>query len=183
MRVLARLGVRRVILTNAAGGLGSGLRTGDLMLIRDHLNLMLRGPLSGGNDGEDGDCGNGAGVRAEDFPPGFYDAELCRILARGALETGVELKEGVYAAVSGPCYETRAEVEMLRRMGADAVGMSTVPETLAAVEAGLRVAAISLITNSHWHHGGPASHEEVLEAAACSGQKLRDLLQWAIAKP
>lgn len=168
MGALGRLGVKRVILTNAAGGLGPGLRAGDLMLIRDHLNIMFRDPCRG--------------MGRDDAPAegSFYDRELCERLARGAEEEGIELKEGVYGAVCGPNYETRAEVEMLRRMGADAVGMSTVPEVLAAARAGLRVAAVSLITNSHWGAEQPASHEEVLEAAARSGRRLKALLRRVI---
>lgn len=182
MRVLARLGVRRVILTNAAGGLGPGLRTGDLMLIRDHLNLMLRNPLAGAARPA-GNPQDNPEHYVNPYAAGLYDPALCELLAHGALAAGIDLKEGVYAAVCGPSYETRAEVEMLRRMGGHAVGMSTVPEALAAADAGMRVAAISLITNSHWHRGGPACHEEVLEAAARSGRRLRDLLRWMVERP
>ena len=168
MRILARLGVKNVILTNAAGGLGSLLRPGELMLIRDHLNLMFRRSV-----------GSLAGIFPS-APETIYDVPLCGYLLQCALEAQITLREGVYAAVSGPCYETRAEAALLGRLGAAAAGMSTVPEALAARAAGMRVAAISLITNSHWHRSGPASHEEVLQAAARSGQALLTVLGRAL---
>lgn len=183
MRVLARLGVRQVVLTNAAGGLGPRLHPGDLMLIQDHLNLMFR-PECGideksaaSNLKSDMNMPQSAHARA----PQRYDSALSERLRRCALAEGIPLREGVYAGLRGPCYETRAEAALLRRLGADAVGMSTVPEVLAAVGEGLPVAAVSLITNSHWWRGGPASHEEVLAAAAASGRTLaRLLLRWLL---
>jgi purine-nucleoside phosphorylase len=176
VRGLARLGTRRLVLTNAAGGLASRLRVGDLMLIRDHMNLMGRNPLLGAND-------EALGPRFPDMSAP-YDVEMADVLRERAEETGLRLAEGVYAALTGPTYETRAEVGMLRRLGADAVGMSTVPEVLAARHAGLRVSAISLITNSHARPGDETTHDEVLEMGRRSGASLRELLepllaQWA----
>jgi purine-nucleoside phosphorylase len=164
---LARLGVRRVILTNAAGGIADGLRPGDLMGIVDHLNLMGANPLRGA--------------------PAFadltrvYDRDLLRRAEAVARRLGFRLKRGVYAAMGGPSYETPAEVRMLRRLGADAVGMSTVPEAIAASAAGLKVLALSLITNRAAGAGRPVSHAEVLaragEAGARTAALLRGLLQ------
>jgi purine-nucleoside phosphorylase len=143
VRVLARLGVTTLLLTNAAGAVNPKFRPGDLMLIRDHLNLMGAHPLRG----------------AASF------VDLTEVYDRG-LRRRVRLPEGVYAAMPGPSYETPAEIRMLRTLGADAVGMSTVPEAIAAREAGLRVLGISLITNLGAGLGRrPLSHAEVLEAS------------------
>lgn len=172
MRLLGHLGVKNVILTNAAGGLGPLLYPGELMLIRDHLDLMFRSAALFQSAPAFSDNPQSA-LRA---PRSIYDPALCERLRQSALDEAIGLKEGVYAALCGPCYETRAEAALLRRLGAEAVGMSTVPEVLAAQAAGLRVAAVSLITNSHWHRAGPASHDEVLMAAARSGLRLRNLL-------
>ncbi len=175
IRVLARLGVGRVVLTNAAGGLTRRLAPGDLMLATGHINLMFANPLLGPND--------------ERLVPRFpdmsrpYSPALSRLIREAARERGTALKEGVYAAVSGPTYETRAEAAMLARLGADAAGMSTVPEVLAARHAGLEAAAVSLITNSHaGPRHGPTTHEEVLKAARRSGDRLAGLIRTIIAK-
>ncbi|MCL5270817.1 MAG: purine-nucleoside phosphorylase [bacterium] len=166
MRLLARLAVRDIILTNAAGGLSPRLAVGDLMLVAGHLNLMFRRLGFGRPAG-------GAGS-------GYYDPVLAETLRQAALETGVALREGIYAALTGPAYETPAEVDFLRRLGADAVGMSTVPEVVAARESGLRVAAVSVITNSHVCAGSPLTHEEVLAAGERSADQLAGLLRRAI---
>ncbi len=158
LRVLAGLGVTTLVVTNAAGGLNPAFRPGDLMILDDHVNLMARSPLVG-------------------FPlpgePRFpdmsrpYDRELRRSAETVALEQGIRTVRGVYLAVSGPSYETRAEIGMFRRMGADAVGMSTVPEVIAARAAGLRVLGISLITNlAAGLAPAPLAHEEVIAAGA-----------------
>ena len=155
VRILARLGVKTLILTNAAGAVNPKFRPGDLMLIRDHLNLMGVHPLRGA--------------------PSFVD--LTVVYDRG-LRKRVRLHEGVYAAMCGPSYETPAEVRMLRTLGADAVGMSTVPEAIAAREAGLRVLGISLITNLGAGLGKrPLSHAEVLAASLRAKPKLERLLR------
>ena len=158
IRVLAALGAGTLVVSNAAGGLRPGMKAGDLMLIADHLNLMGKNPLTGPTlAGE------------ERFPDmsAPYDAELRREAAALALEQRIRLDEGVYAAVLGPSYETPAEIRMLRTLGADAVGMSTVPEVIAARALGLRVLGISLISNlAAGISPVPLSHAEVMQAGA-----------------
>jgi purine-nucleoside phosphorylase len=162
MRLLARLGVRRVMLTNAAGGLAERLAVGDLMLIVDHFNMTMRDPLRG--------TASAGSARGGDV----YDRAMGDALRRAALEGAIALQEGIYAGLLGPNYETHAEVALLRRLGADAVGMSTVAESLMARSLGMRVAAISLITNTHAAAAAPPSHEEVLEAGRrASGRLIR----------
>jgi purine-nucleoside phosphorylase len=139
VRLLAKLGCRAVVLTNAAGGLDPAGSPGDLMLVTDHLNLMGRNPLSGPNEGT-------LGPRFPDMTQA-YDREICALAREAAREVGVPLREGVYAGLLGPTYETPAEIRMLRALGADAVGMSTVPEVIALRHMGVRAAAISCITN------------------------------------
>ena len=158
IRVLAALGAGTLVVSNAAGGLRPGMKAGDLMLIADHLNLMGKNPLTGPVlTGE------------ERFPDmsAPYDPELRRVAAALALEQRIRLEEGVYAAVLGPSYETPAEIRMLRALGADAVGMSTVPEVIVARALGLRVLGISLISNlAAGISPIPLSHTEVMEAGA-----------------
>ncbi|XXV03140.1 purine-nucleoside phosphorylase [Sorangium sp. So ce1335] len=139
VRVLARLGCRAVLLTNAAGGINDSFAAGDLMLIVDHLNLMGTNPLVGPND-------DALGKR---FPDMTYahDPRLLELARAAAGETGVRLREGVYAGLLGPTYETPAEIRMLRALGADAVGMSTVPEIIALRHMSVPAAAVSCITN------------------------------------
>jgi purine-nucleoside phosphorylase len=172
IRVLAALGVEAVVLTNAAGGLRPGMEPGELMLIADHINLMGANPLVG------------PVVAGEERFPDMsepYDREMRRVVEAVALEQGMPLEEGVYAAVLGPSYETPAEIRMLRAMGADAVGMSTVPEVLAARALGLRVLGISCITNLAAGLGAhPLSHEEVMEAGAAVRDRLAALVRDAL---
>jgi purine-nucleoside phosphorylase len=167
------LGAKALILTNAAGGLRPSLRPGDLMLLRDHINLPgLAGhnPLRGISVGDLGE----RFVSLSDA----YDEALAELALRVAGETGVPLEEGVYAMVAGPSYETPAEARLLRTLGADAVGMSTVPEVVAARQQGLRVLGISTITNVVADRPGPGpSHLEVLEAASQVGARLQSLLR------
>ncbi len=139
VRMLGRLGCEAVVLTNAAGGLDPSFRPGTLMRIADHLNLMGRSPLCGPNPDE-------LGPRFPDMTRA-YDPRLGELAQEAAAEVGVELREGVYAALLGPSYETPAEIAMLRSLGADAVGMSTVPEVIALRHMRVRVCAISCITN------------------------------------
>jgi purine-nucleoside phosphorylase len=136
VRMLARLGCRAVLLTNAAGGIAEGLAPGSLMLIRDHLNLTGRNPLAGA----------GSGTRFVDMTRA-YDPRFVAFAREAAVAVGTTLHEGVYAGVLGPSYETPAEILMLRALGADAVGMSTVLEVIALRQLGVRVGAISCITN------------------------------------
>ncbi len=173
-RVLAELGIEILIVTNAAGGLRATFRPPLLMLIADHLNLMWRNPLLG------------AVVEGEERFPDMsdpYDAEL-RALARTiAHEQGIALEEGTYAAVAGPSYETPAEIRMLQRIGADAVGMSTVPEVLAARARGVRVLGISSITNAGAGLSGTAlSHEEVLEAGRALAADLEAIVRGVLCR-
>ncbi len=165
--VMAGCGV--VVLTNAAGGVADGLAPGDLVLIRDHLNLAGRNPLFGPNDER-------LGPRFPDMTHA-YDPELRAVAGRIGREVRVELGEGVYAWFLGPTYETPAEVQMAERVGADLVGMSTVPETIAARHMGARVLGISLVTNLAAGISPTAlSHDEVKEAAAAARDRFTRLL-------
>jgi purine-nucleoside phosphorylase len=156
-RLLARLGARAVLLTNAAGGVSPWFLPGDLMLIRDHLNLMFKNPLVGPNE-------PALGERFPDMTR-VYDLDLCAATRAAALSLGVKLHEGVYAGLLGPSYETPAEIRMLRTLGADAVGMSTVPEAIALRHMRVRVTGISLITNlAAGTSPHELSHAEVEEA-------------------
>lgn len=171
VRTLALSGVRLVVISNAAGGLSPKLWPGDLMLIRDHINLQFRNPLIGRNEDE-------LGPRFPDMSDPYHPAAGA-MLRRAAMAEGIGLKEGVYLALAGPAYETPAEVEFLRRIGADAVGMSTVPEVIAARHAGMAVLGISLITNSHVNRkvDEPVSHEEVLTVGREGQEKFSRLLR------
>jgi purine-nucleoside phosphorylase len=139
IRVMKLLGVKSLLLTNIAGGVNAGFALGDIMAITDHLNLLGGNPLIGRNEER-------IGPRFPDMSEP-YNRELLRKLIPMAAARGIALRTGVYACMSGPCLETAAEYRMLRILGADAVGMSTVPEVIAAVHAGLKVAALSLITD------------------------------------
>jgi len=156
-RTLAAYGIRDLLLTNAAGGLNKTFRAGDFMMLTDHINLMGTNPLRG---------------LASPNLPRFvdmtrtYDAELSRLLHKAGKSSKQKLQSGVYLAVSGPSYETPAEIEAFARLGADAVGMSTVPEAIVARQCGLKVAGMSCITNLAAGRGGETlSHAEVLETA------------------
>jgi purine-nucleoside phosphorylase len=155
-RVLLGLGARTLIVTNAAGGINRGFRPGDLMLIDDHINLMWRNPLIG--PVVDGD------TRFPDMSRP-YDPALQRLAGEVALREGIRVVAGVYAAVAGPSYETPAEIRMLERLGADAVGMSTVPEVIVARARGVPVLGISLISNAAAGLSATLlTHAEVVEA-------------------
>jgi purine-nucleoside phosphorylase len=157
IRVFATLGVQTLIVTNAAGGIRRTFRPGSLMLIADHVNLTGRYPLSG------------PVVEGEQRFPDMsdpYDGELRALARKVAAAERIPLEEGTYAAVLGPSYETKAEIEMLKRIGADAVGMSTVPEVIVARARGIRCLGISTVTNLAAGLGAPTlSHQEVLETA------------------
>jgi purine-nucleoside phosphorylase len=169
VRVMARLGVQCVLLTNAAGGLDPTMKPGDLMAIADHVNLTGTSPLVGPND-------DVLGPRFPDMT-GAYDPEIrgqLHVVADGA---GIALREGVYAAMMGPQYETPAEIRMLRQLGAHAVGMSTVHEVIALRHMGVRVGALSCITNLAAGVGAsPLSHSEVEATAASRAADLTKLL-------
>ena len=156
IRVFGRMGIRAVILTNAAGGINLGFSQGALVLIRDHINLQGTNPLVGVNDDR-------FGVRFPDMSRA-YDRDYRNLAREEATRLGIPLHEGVYAALLGPSYETPAEIEYLRRIGADLVGMSTVAEVIAARHMEIKVLAISCVTNmAAGILDQPLSHAEVME--------------------
>ena len=170
IRTLRGIGAEAVLLTNAAGSLDPAVGPGRLMAISDHINLTGANPLVGPNDDE-------VGPR---FPSlrDAYDARLRTALHGAAARTGIELAEGVYLAVAGPTFETPAEIRAFRTLGADAVGMSTVPETIVARHAGLRVAGVSVITNlAEGLSDEPLSHEQTLRDAQRAAGDLARLLE------
>lgn len=168
--LMGRLGARTVVLTNAAGGIRRDWPAGTLMVINDHLNLTGRTPLLGANADQ-------LGPRFPDLVEA-WDAHLRDLLHRAGTEEAVELEDGVYAGLLGPAYETPAEVRMLRTLGADAVGMSTVLEAIAARWAGMKVCGVSLVTNAGAGiTGEPLTHEEVLAAANEAGPRLARVLR------
>jgi purine-nucleoside phosphorylase len=174
-RVLARLGVRAVVLTNAAGGVRLSFRPGDLMLMTDHINLFGTNPLIGVNDDE-------LGPRFPDMST-VYDPALGRVFQTAATKLRVPLKRGVYLGLTGPSYETPAEIRAFRKLGADAVGMSTIPEAIALRHAGIRVAGISTITNmAAGILKKPLVHTEVLETTRRVGDRFVRLLTAAVPK-
>ena len=166
IRVFGRMGIRAVILTNAAGGISPLYQQGALVLIRDHINLQGQNPLLGPNDDR-------LGVRFPDMTHAY--AKDYRAMAREeAARLGTTLHEGIYAAMLGPSYETPAEIEHLRRIGADLVGMSTVAEVIAARHMGIKVLAISCVTNmAAGILDQPLSHAEVLE----TGERVRTVFE------
>lgn len=170
VRVLKALGIKKLLVTNAAGGVNTNFNVGDFMLISDHINLMGTNPLIGKNDDE--------------FGPRFCDmskaySPALRDVARAAAQKcGIKLHEGVYLACTGPSYETPAEIRAFRILGADAVGMSTVPEVIAASHCSLPVLAISLITNmAAGVLDRPLSGEEVIEIGAKKSEELQTLVK------
>ena len=169
IKVMKKLGVKNLIVTNAAGSVNKEYNAGDLMVISDHINLMGVNPLIGENDST-------LGERFPDMSD-IYKHSLCDLAQEKGKELGLVIRKGVYVAMSGPSYETPAEINMLRIMGADAVGMSTVPETLVANYCGMDVLGISCITNSA---AGVKqirlSHEEVVETAARVKESFKKLL-------
>ena len=174
-RVLARLGVGAVILTNAAGGVRPAFKPGDLMLITDHINAFGTNPLIGPNE-------EAIGQRFPDMSV-VYDKSLRRLAKATARELKVPLREGVYLGNSGPSYETPAEIRAYRAMGADAVGMSTIPEAIALTHAGVRVLGISTITNmAAGILPRPLDHSEVLATTKRVGERFVRLLTALVPK-
>ncbi|CDF58188.1 purine-nucleoside phosphorylase [Thermobrachium celere] len=175
IRVLKLLGVEKLIVTNAAGGVNTSFKAGDLMLIKDHINFSGTNPLIGPN--------------LKEFGPRFpdmsnaYCKNLIEIAKSAAQQTGVDLKEGVYFMMTGPSYETPAEIRMIRTLGGDAVGMSTVPEVIVANHSGMKVLGISCITNMA---AGilevPLSHEEVIETSNLVKDKFKKLVSEIVAR-
>ncbi len=169
LRVLYRLGMKVLFVTNAAGGTNPYFEAGDIMLITDHINLLPDNPLRGKNEDE--------------FGPRFpsmakaYSPELISLARKAAEDAGVHIKEGVYVALQGPSLETPAEYNFVRLIGGDAVGMSTVPEVIAAVHMGVNVVGFSIITNAlKKSQTEGATHEEVVEVANVAGEKLSRII-------
>lgn len=174
VRIMALLGVKTLIVTNAAGGLNPSFAVGDLMVIRDHINFSGENPLRGQNLDNFGprfpDCTN------------IYTDDLARQLLSQAQAQGIKLQQGTYLMVSGPSYETPAEIRMFGNWGADAVGMSTVPETLVAAHCGIQVIGVSCITNlAAGISKENLSHDEVIETAALVKPRFIKVLDLAIA--
>jgi purine-nucleoside phosphorylase len=172
IRVMQLLGIEMVILTNAAGGINPVYRPAELMMLTDHIALTAMtglNPLSGPND-------DTLGPRFPDMSV-VYDPELCQLALDEARQTGVPMHQGVYICLAGPSFETPAEIRFLRQAGADAVGMSTVPEAIVARHGGLRVLAISGISNVHDHAGGATTHEEVLAAGKLIAPRMEAVIR------
>ncbi|MFO7540290.1 MAG: purine-nucleoside phosphorylase [Chloroflexota bacterium] len=178
VRVMHRLGINTLIVTNAAGGINADFTPGDIMLIRDHINLpgmAGRNPLRGPND-------DSAGPRFPDMTQP-YDPALRQLAHSAAVELGFTLQEGIYGYVAGPSYETPAELRFLRTIGTDAVGMSTVPSVIVARHAGMRVIGFSTITNMAVPDPAPGTiltHEEVLETGKIVIPRLTALIHTLI---
>jgi purine-nucleoside phosphorylase len=169
VRLMKALGIELLILSNASGGLNTDFRAGDILVIEDHINLMFRNPLIGIND-------EGLGPRFPDMSRPYCPRLVEQALA-SARRANIVAYPGVYIAVTGPNYETRAEYRMLRAIGGDAVGMSTVPEAIAAAHCGLRVLALSTITNVCRPDAlVPARHEDVMATAAAAEPKVRRIV-------
>lgn len=168
VRVMGLLGVKALVLTNAAGGIRESFRPGMQVLLTDHINLQGVNPLTGPND-------DSLGPRFPDMTEA-YDRGLLDLARETARELGMNTGEGVYAAMLGPSFETPAEIRFLRAIGADLAGMSTVPEVIAARHMGMRVLAISTVTNMAAGMQAKLSHEEVLETGRASAAELRRFL-------
>ncbi len=158
IRMMKAMGVQTLIITNASGGINMDYQPGDLMMIKDHINLTGRNPLIGPNE-------DAFGVRFPDMSTA-YDPDYRELAHKVAKQNGIDVQDGVYVGLTGPTYETPAEIRMLRILGADAVGMSTVPEVIVARHAGIRVLGISCISNmAAGILPQPLSHAEVMETA------------------
>lgn len=165
VRVMRMLGVQTLLLSNAAGGVNPAFQVGDLMIIRDHISLFQVNPLLGKNE-------DALGTRFPDMSEP-YNKQLIQLVKNLAAANSIQLHEGVYLGVTGPTFETRAEYKLIHVLGGDAVGMSTVQETIAAVHTGMKVFAISVITDlGIREEENTITHEEVLQAAAAAEPKL-----------
>jgi purine-nucleoside phosphorylase len=175
IRAFGAMGLKKLALTNAAGGVNPDFKRGDFMLISDHINLMMISPLRGKHDTR-------LGERFPDMTE-VYSREYRRIAREAASEIGLDLREGVYLALQGPNYETPAEIRMMRALGADAVGMSTVPEAIVAKQMGMTTLGISLITNpAAGIEKGPINHAEVMEMGHRVSKEFTELLTRIITK-
>jgi purine-nucleoside phosphorylase len=170
IRVMKMLGIEKLFLSNAAGSVNENFKVGDLMIITDHIGFFTVNPLIGENE-------ETLGTRFPDMSEP-YDKKLLAIAKKVGERLGYNLKEGVYTAVTGPTFETRAEYKLIKAIGGDAVGMSTVQETIAAVHAGMEVFAVSVITDIGIREDDtPITHEEVLAAAKEAEPKLANLFK------
>lgn len=172
VRTMAHMGAKTLIVTNAAGGINPGFEPGTIMLIRDHINMTGTNPLIGPDEPE-------LGPRFPDMSFA-YDPELARLMHRSAQDLSMALREGTYLGLAGPSYETPAEIRMFRNWGADAVGMSTVHEVIAANQRGMRVLGLSCISNlAAGMTDAPLSHDEVKEVTTRMGDQFETLvLKW-----
>ncbi len=175
IRVMQLLEVRTLIVSNAAGGINPSFHAGDIMIITDHLNLTGGNPLIGPN--------------VDDWGPRFpdmtrvYDEQLIAIAERVAIENNIPLQKGIYAGLGGPSLETRAEIRFLRIIGADAVGLSTIPEVIAAVHAGMAILGLSVISNVHLpENPKPCSVEEIIATAQAAAPRLETIIASVIEK-
>ena len=169
VRVMKAIGIERVMLSNAAGGMNPAFKVGDVMLIRDHINLFGNNPLLGANDDR-------LGVRFLDMSE-TYSSKMLKLAKSVAEKEQIPLQEGVYVGVSGPCFETPAEYRMFHILGGDAVGMSTVPEAIVARHSNMEIFALSVITDlGIAGQVEKVSHEEVLQAAKKAGHKMVKLI-------
>lgn len=174
IRVMQKMGIKHLLISNAAGGTNTDFNVGDLMVIKDHISFAIVNPLIGKNIDE-------LGIRFPDMSEP-YSKKLIEKAHQIAKNQGFELKEGVYFGVTGPSFETRAEYKLIRHLGADAVGMSTVQEVITAVHAGMQIFAISVITDiGIREEENTISHKDVLDAANASAPKLTSLLKTMIA--
>ncbi|WP_261129243.1 purine-nucleoside phosphorylase [Bacillus sp. Marseille-Q3570] len=175
VRVMKGLGVEQIIVTNACGGMNPDFQAGDLMIIEDHLNLTGSNPLIGPNDRE-------LGPRFPDMSTA-YTPELIDLVEKVAEQEGISLQKGVYASISGPTYMTRAELKMLRILGSDTVGMSTVPEVIVARHMNMKTIGVSCITDmAIAEELEPLTHEQVVEVANRTKPKFKQLLRSVIEK-
>jgi purine-nucleoside phosphorylase len=174
-RIMALMGIETLFLSNAAGGMGDGFKAGQLMMITDHISCFVPSPLIGPND-------ESFGVRFPDNS-NVYRKELCEIIREEAKKLNIDLKEGVYCQLTGPCYETPAEIRMIKALGASAVGMSTVVEAIAANHMGVKVCGISCISNlAAGFSPVPLSHKEVQEAADKVAPQFKALVKAVVSR-
>lgn len=173
VRVMAALGIHSVVVTNAAGGVNEGFQPGNLMLITDHINFMGTNPLIGPND-------ENMGPRFPDMSAA-YTKEYQEKAREVANKLAIDLQEGVYIGFTGPTYETPAEIRMARTMGADAVGMSTVPEVIVAAHSGLKVLGVSCITNLAAGMQANLNHAEVVETTERVKEDFKKLIKETLA--
>ena len=175
IRIMGLLGAKKVILTNAAGGVNLDFQPGDLMMITDHISTFVPSPLRGENIDE-------LGTRFPDMSH-VYDKDLQQIIRETAKENGIYLQEGIYTQLTGPSFESPAEIRMLRTLGCDAVGMSTVVEAIAANHMGMRICGISCISNlAAGMTDQPLNHEEVQEAADMAAPRFKKLVTESVKK-